>query len=382
MGAPALGAEAHAGSRCTAREPARRCGVRPAINEVIVATLMAEPVLSVRQLVIGATSVTHPTHVHRVVDEVSFDVERGAVLGVLGESGSGKSLIGLAILRLLPGTTRAVAGQIAFEGRDLLQLSESEMRGLRGSGISMVFQEPASALSSSDTVAWHLEAALRAPGQRRAAERGPALRERALALLHKVELPDPAALLAARPFQLSAGMRRRLVIAMALAAKPRLLIADEPTTGLDAPVQAQILDLFARLAREEQLTALFISHDPEVVAEVASHVIVLHAGEVIEAGPARSVLLDARHPYTAGLVESARARRCPMRRAERRQPPAPAANLRTSDGCRFAARCRTRLSAPERFPRCETERPKLETDAGAHQCRCFYWRVASAAAHG
>lgn len=340
----------------------------------------ARPVLSVRRLVIGVEAGGRPPRIERLVDDVSFDVAPGAVLGVLGESGSGKSLIALTALRLLPEGVRALGGEVVFEGRDLSQLSEAEMRGVRGRGMSIIFQEPALALSASGTVGWHLEAALRAGG---APPRGTALRQRARALLARVELSDPDTLLGLWPFQLSAGMQRRVLIAMALAARPRLLIADEPTAGLDAPVQAQILDLLSRLVREEALSSLFITHDPEVIAEVANDVIVLHGGRVIESGATSSVLSNARHPYTRALVEAVRARRRPRVPGKGGAPAADDGEAETARGsaCTFAPRCPTRLSAPERYSRCSAEIPELEGDAAGHRWRCFYPGAASVNSH-
>lgn len=343
-----------------------------------------DPVLSVRQLAIELTSELGPARV--AAQDISFEVRRGSVLGVLGESGSGKSLIALALMRLLPPGARVLGGEIVLEGRDLLRASSTELQSLRGSAMAIIFQEPATALSPVHSIAWHLELALRPVlaansssgrslglGSRRRS-----LRDRATALLGRVEVPDPAQILDAYPFQLSAGMRRRVLIAMALARKPHVLIADEPTTGLDAPLQAQMLDLLSRLVKEEQSSAVFISHDPEVLAEVAHDLVVLHAGEIVEVGPAAQVLADAQHPYTRDLIASVRARR--LTSAEPK-PPLDAPGPLPGAGCRFLGRCSARRAAPARFPRCAVESPRLEPSGALHRCRCFYSHAWSSAWH-
>src|SRR5690349_20945647 len=206
----------------------------------------AEPILSVRHLVTGFVSGGRELPACHGVDDVSFDVRPGRVLAMVGQCGSGKSLTALSILRLLPPEARLLGGQVLFEGRDLVPLSEAEMRRVRGRDIAMIFQEPATALSPVHSVGWQLGTALAASGRvQRRPFRLDSWKLRALAceLLAKVELPEPERILASFPHQLSAGMRRRVLIAMALSRRPRLLIADEPTTGLDATVQAQIIDL-------------------------------------------------------------------------------------------------------------------------------------------
>jgi peptide/nickel transport system ATP-binding protein len=266
----------------------------------------AEPLLSVRHLRVGFDAHV-PTEVTRAaLDDVSFDVRRQGVLGIVGESGSGKSLTALSIIGLLPSSARVMNGNVLFRGRDLLALSEHEMQLVRGPQIAMVFQEPATALSPVHTVGWHLGTALRAVGRVRAhrwfgrSER--AARKDSLELLARVELPDPQRLLDTYPHQLSAGMRRRVLIALALAGQPAILIADEPTTGLDAPIQAQVIDLFARLRREQGMTIIFITHDLSVLSELATDIAVMHAGKVVEAGPASTLLRAPEHPYTRALL--------------------------------------------------------------------------------
>jgi peptide/nickel transport system ATP-binding protein len=265
----------------------------------------AEPILSVRHLVTSFDGEGTPKSAPHALEDVSFEVKRRSVLGVVGESGSGKSLTALSITRLLPPNARTLGGEVIFEGRDLLQLSERQMQEVRGRRIGVVFQEPATALSPVHTVGWQMAMALRALGglaSKGVFERRRAGRAHAVELLRRVELADPERVLDAYPHQLSAGMRRRVLIAMALAGNPTLLIADAPTTGLDAAIQAQILDLFTHLMREREMSLIFITHDLGVLAEIASEVAVMHKGQIVETGPVRSLLSEPRHPYTLTLI--------------------------------------------------------------------------------
>ena len=348
-----------------------------------------EPLLSVRQL---STCFEDPAALDKgaartaALDAVSFDIPRGSIVALVGDSGSGKSLTALSILGLLPPAARVTGGQVLFQGRDLLAAGEAERRRLRGRGMGMIFQEPATALSPVHSVGWQLALALRTGGKlgplgalQRTSRvgRGPA-RE----LLARVELPEPERLLDLYPHQLSAGMRRRVMIALALAQSPALLIADEPTTGLDAPIQAQVLDLLSRLvsAREEDTPhgVLFITHDLCVAAEVASEIVVLYSGQVVEAGPVRSVLGRPQHPYTIGLLEHIPGHGFASPPSSSRPAPrltrAPSGGAET--GCRFAERCPRRQSDPERFLRCAAESPELEPAEARHRSRCFYPRLA------
>ncbi|MEY4548110.1 MAG: hypothetical protein RL685_4305 [Pseudomonadota bacterium] len=341
----------------------------------------AEPLLSVRQL-----STRFAGAARAALDEVTFDVPRGSIVGLVGDSGSGKSLTALSIASLLPHDAHVAGGQVWFQGRDLLQASERELALVRGRGIGMIFQEPASALSAVHTVGWQLALALRAGGQ--LGKLGPlqslrrAGRARARELLRRVELPDPEALLELYPHQLSAGMRRRVMIALALASQPALLIADEPTTGLDAPIQAQILDLFLRLVQSEGRSMLFITHDLCVAAEIASEIVVLYAGQVVEAGPARNVLGRPQHPYTLNLLENIPGHGSSRWQGRAVLPDAASADKTraasasvTGAGCRFAEHCPQRARDPQRFVRCADESPQLEPAAARHRSRCFYPRL-------
>lgn len=270
----------------------------------------AEPLLSVRHLVVGFDASPPAGASVTALDGVSFDLRAKGVLGIVGESGSGKSLTALSIIGLLPVTARVMNGKVLFGGRDLLGLPEQEMQRVRGAQIAMVFQEPSTALSPVHSVGWHLRTALRAPGRsgpRRWFGRGErAVRQTSLELLARVELPDPEHLLDAYPHQLSAGMRRRVLIALALVGEPAILIADEPTTGLDAPIQAQIIDLFARLTRDRGMGLIFITHDLAALSELATDIAVVHGGKVVEAAPASKLLRAPTHFYTKALLAGIR----------------------------------------------------------------------------
>jgi oligopeptide/dipeptide ABC transporter ATP-binding protein len=344
----------------------------------------AEPILSVRHLVTGFSSDEQPLPASHAVDDVSFDVRPGRVLAMVGQCGSGKSLTALSILRLLPPEARLLGGQVLFEGRDLVPLSEAEMRRVRGSGIAMIFQEPATALSPVHSVGWQLGTALAASGRMRRRPFGLGswkLRALASELLAKVELPEPERILASFPHQLSAGMRRRVLIAMALSRQPRLLIADEPTTGLDATIQAQIIDLIGRIARDDGMSVLLITHDLSAVAQLASDVVVMYAGHVVETAPVQSLFEQPQHPYTRLLLASSRELASPSR-----WRPVPRFGLRPHEPkpastCRFAEGCPERGAAPELFPRCTLEQPALEPPGARHRSRCFYPALGPSKAH-
>ena len=357
-----------------------------------------EPLLCVRQLstcfedlAAGDTAAARTAAAQTAaLDAISFDIPYGSIVALVGDSGSGKSLTALSILGLLPPAARVTGGQVLFQGRDLLAAGEAERRTQRGRGIGMIFQEPATALSPVHSVGWQLALALRTGGKlgpigalQRTSQVG---RAPARELLARVELPEPERLLDLYPHQLSAGMRRRVMIALALAQGPALLIADEPTTGLDAPIQAQILELLSRLVSEPRASestrpsVLFITHDLCVAAEVASEIVVLYAGQVVEAGPVRSVLGRPQHPYTIGLLEHIPGHGFGSPPSSSRPAPrlSRGSSLRagTEPGCRFADRCPQRLSDPERYPRCASESPQLEPAGARHRSRCFYPRLA------
>ena len=257
-----------------------------------------EILLSVRDLRVGFVSGAGPARRTRaVVEGVSFDVAAGETLALLGESGCGKSVTALALLRLLPTNGRLLGGAVRFAGRELLGLPEAEMRAVRGGGIAMIFQEPATSLNPVLTIGRQIGEAL----ERHAGLRGEAARARALELLDAVGIADAPRRLCEYPFQLSGGMKQRVMIAIALAGSPRLLIADEPTTALDVTIQAQILDLLCQIQRERDMGMLLITHDLGVAARMAQRIGVMRAGALIETAPRETFFSQPRHPYTQQL---------------------------------------------------------------------------------
>ncbi len=326
---------------------------------------MTEPLLELREL---QTHFFTDDGVVRAVDGVSFALWPGETLAVVGESGSGKSVTSLSILRLVatpPG--RIVGGSIRFRGRELLTLSEAEMRAIRGKEISMIFQEPMTSLNPVYTCGEQIMEVveLHEGLDRKAA------RVRAIEMLQRVGISSPEQRVDEYPHQMSGGMRQRVMIAMALACKPAVLIADEPTTALDVTIQAQILDLLRELRRELGMAVLLITHDLGVVAETADRVAVMYAGQVVEYCGVREVFRSTRHPYTAGLLASLprlgaeQGHRSPERLRLRVIPgnvPNPA---RFPGGCRFHPRC------PLAVERCRSEVPTLRDVGGGHLARCF-----------
>ncbi len=294
----------------------------------------------------------------RVVDEVGFAIARGEVLALVGESGCGKSVTALSILRLVPKPGRVERGTITLEGRDLLSLPVPEMRTIRGRHAAMIFQEPMTSLNPVMTAGAQVVEAIRLHEPASAAD----ARRRTLALFEQVGIPEPDRRFDAYPHQLSGGMKQRVMIAMALSMRPRLLIADEPTTALDVTIQAQILDLMRTLREQTGTAILLITHDLGVVNELADRVAVMYAGRVVEEGARPDVLGGALHPYTQGLLRSMPAR------AHRGEPlrEIPGAVPSPGDwpsGCRFRGRC-DRVFAP-----CPTEPPVVPLGPG-HTARC------------
>ncbi|MFA7278979.1 MAG: oligopeptide/dipeptide ABC transporter ATP-binding protein [Sterolibacterium sp.] len=236
----------------------------------------------------------------KALDGLNLCMEQGEVVGIVGESGSGKSTAGLALMGLIDYPGRVTARRMNFDGRDLLRMQESERQALRGKDIAMIFQDPLTSLNPCFSIAYQLEETLRV---HQAGTRGE-LRERALALLRLVEIPDPEQRMDAYPHQLSGGMCQRVMLAMAIACNPRLLIADEPTTALDVTVQAQMLELLTGLQKQRGMALLLITHDLGVVAQVAHRVIVMYAGQVMEQGLVPDIFDAPRHPYTQALLAS------------------------------------------------------------------------------
>ena len=302
----------------------------------------------------------------RAVTGVDFYVNRGEVMGLVGESGCGKSVTSLSILRLVAPPGRVEAGEVIFDGVDLLTIPESDMRGLRGERISMIFQQPTSSLNPVYDVGMQLGEVLEI---HRGIKRGPA-RRRAEELLAMVGIPDPKRRIDAFPHELSGGMAQRVMIAMALACEPELLIADEPTTALDVTIQAQILDLVRTLQRETNTAMILITHDLGVVAEMCDRVAVMYAGEIVEQSTVETLFEDPKHPYTRGLIGSV-----PVLgdvRDDLTTIPGSVPNLiDLPQACRFAPRCRTRvdLSVAES----EELHPELRPVAEGHGVRCWVY---------
>ena len=286
------------------------------------------------------------------VDGVDLTVEAGDIVGCVGESGSGKTVMALAIMGLVdfPGRVRARA--LRFAGRDLLALDERARRAVVGKDIAMVFQDPLASLDPCYTVAFQLEEALRVHGTDEERHDAGARRKRALALLEAVEIPDARARLAAYPHQLSGGMAQRVMIAMAVACSPKLLIADEPSTALDVTVQAQILDLLLRLQREQGMALLLITHDLAVVAETAHRVVVMYAGQVFETGAVPGIFEQPRNPYTQALLSALPEHNVSAARLATIPGIVPGQYDRPH-GCLFAPRCRYAVA------RCRAARPDL-----------------------
>jgi oligopeptide/dipeptide ABC transporter ATP-binding protein len=273
--------------------------------------------------------------VSAVLNHVSLRVEEGEAVGIVGESGSGKSVLARSILRLNPSPpARVLGGSISFDGQDVLAMSAAELRRLRGRGIGMVFQDPTSYLNPVFTIGTQLAEVLRAHGTDRTT-----IRRRGMELLHAVQLPDAASLLGRYPHELSGGMRQRVLIALALAGNPRLLLADEPTTALDVTVQGQVLLLINDLVARLGLTLVMISHDLGVIGATCRRVVVMYAGSIVEDAPAGELLASPRHPYTQGLLAAV-----PDLERPNQVPagiPGSIPSLRSPPpGCRFHPRCR------------------------------------------
>ena len=314
------------------------------------------PLLSIRDL-----TITFPSKAGTcaVVDHLDLDVHQGEVLGIVGESGSGKSLTALSILRLIAKPGLIAEGSIVFEGADLLMKSEAEMHRLRGSAISMIFQEPMSSLNPVFSVSDQIMEPLR---QHRGLG-GRSARMAALDLLQLVEIPDAARRIDEYPHQLSGGMRQRVMIAMALACRPRLLIADEPTTALDVTIQAQILDLLRNLQRDMDMAVILITHDLGVVAEFADRALVMYAGRIVERAPVRALFKAPAHPYTRGLLASMPLISGPRARLNAIAGAVPKPGL-MPDGCRFAPRCAHAMAA------CTSKVPAPVALAAEHSVAC------------
>lgn len=298
----------------------------------------------------------------KAIGGISFTLDQGETLALVGESGCGKSMTALSLLRLVPAPGRVVEGEILFDGEDLLRLPLEEMRRIRGNQMAMIFQEPMTALNPVFRVGEQIGEVLRLHKGLDARQAEAA----AVALLEQVGIPAPGQRVREYPHQLSGGMRQRVMIAMALACDPRLLIADEPTTALDVTIQAQIMDLLGELKTERKMATLLITHDLGVVAESTDRVAIMYAGLIVEYAPVKEIFANPTHPYTQGLLA------CIPRLGEKKTRLTPIEGLVPSaadlpPGCSFLERC------PERFAPCATKMPPLlEIDPG-HFVRC--WKV-------
>jgi peptide/nickel transport system ATP-binding protein len=316
-----------------------------------------EPLLAIDGLV---TEFRGNGGVVRAVDGVSFEIAPRSTLGVVGESGSGKSVTALSIMRLLAEPSgRIVSGSIRYAGQDLVKLPATEMRALRGNRIAMIFQEPMTSLNPVFTVGSQVAEVVRLHQHKSRAE----ARTVAIEMFRKVGIPSPEQRVDAYPHQLSGGMRQRVMIAMALACKPDLLIADEPTTALDVTIQAQILELLVTLQQELGMSILLITHDLGVVAETCDEVVVMYAGRIVEHATAEMLFSAPRHPYTAGLLRS-----IPSGTERLQEIPGVVPSLAALPrGCKFADRCTAVQD------RCRTDEPEL-VQLGASRVRCHFPR--------
>jgi peptide/nickel transport system ATP-binding protein len=345
---------------CHPRNYERRMDDVPTISEPLKGTTL----LSVEDLAIGFEGA--PAN---AIDGISFDVRSGETLAVVGESGCGKSLTALAIMGLLPARAKIGRGAVRFQGSDLLRLSERALADIRGDSIAMIFQEPMTSLNPMFTVGDQIaEAIIRHRGLGKA----DAL-ERAGALLRLVRIPAPEQRLRSYPHELSGGMRQRVMIAMALANDPKLLIADEPTTALDVTIQAQILSLISDLQEQTGAGLILITHDLGVVAEAADKVAIMYAGHIVEHGPVAEIFDSPQHPYTIGLMGSTP--RFGEKMGRLASIPGMVPSPRDMPlGCRFVTRC------PFAVPHCGNERPPLIEYGGGHKAACFLAPVEELAA--
>ncbi len=299
----------------------------------------------------------------KAVNDVSYTLEAGKTIGIVGESGSGKSVSAMSILQLLDGNGYIADGQILFEGKDLTKLSQQDMYEIRGNMISVIFQEPMTSLNPVFSVKRQLsEPFMIHQGlSKKEAE------QKALEMLYAVQIPNPEAVLLQYPHQLSGGMRQRVMIAMALACKPKILIADEPTTALDVTIQAQILHLMNELQRTNGTSIIFITHDLGVINEMADDVVVMYCGQVVEKASARKIFTNCAfsHPYTEGLMHSIPR----MENVGNKLEPIPGVvphPLALPKGCKFAPRCKYATA------KCLEQEPELRENAPGQMIRCFY----------
>ncbi len=295
--------------------------------------------------------------VAKAVDNLSLSLKKGSVLGIVGESGCGKSITSLSVLRLVPPPGRIVSGKITFDGQDLLSLSENKMQEIRGDRIALIPQDPMTSLNPVYTIGAQIIEAIELHQNVSKKE----ARKRAIEVLDQVRIPEAASRIDDYPHQFSGGMRQRVMIAIALSCKPDLLIADEPTTALDVTVQAQILDLLRNIQKAEGMSILLITHDLGVVAEMCDDVAIMYAGSIVEYAPVVDLFKHPKHPYTVGLLNS-----IPRPGSTRLTPidGQPPSLINLPPGCRFANRC------PLVEPRCREALPPLEEKLPGHTARC------------
>lgn len=321
---------------------------------------MEDPLLDVRDLKTWFGDMTAPI---RAVDGVSFALRQGQTAALVGESGCGKSVTALSLTRLIPQPPAHYAGEVLFKGVDVLRMDERRLSALRGAQIAYVFQDPASALNPTLRIGWQIREAIRL--HRPTAD----ARTESISLLDRVGLAEPARQAEVYPHELSGGMRQRVMIAMALACRPGLLIADEPTTALDVTIQAQILELLDALRREFHMAVLLITHNLGLVAENADRVHVMYAGRIVEEGPAEDVLTRPAHPYARGLLDAAPRLTGDDWHAGRRREGIPGSvphPARLPPGCAFAPRC------PRAQPACTAGEPALAACGGDRRVRCLF----------
>ncbi|KZE46339.1 peptide ABC transporter ATP-binding protein [Brevibacillus parabrevis] len=321
---------------------------------------MSENIIEVKHL---QTQFTRDDRKTVVLENVSFHIKKGEVLGLVGESGCGKSVTSLSIMRLFKDTTGEITqGEIVYNGTNLLSMSENDMRQIRGKEISMIFQEPMTSLNPVMKIGEQLAEAIRL----HLGYSDKLAREQAVSMLTKVGIPRPREILAEYPHQLSGGMRQRIMIAMAMSCRPNLLIADEPTTALDVTIQAQILDVMKQLQADEHMSMLLITHDLGVVAEMCNRVVVMYAGRVVEEASVYDLFDEPKHPYTKGLIGSV-----PKIGQKRDRLDSVPGNVPTPNnmpkGCKFAPRCKEAMSI------CWEQEPAIAGVGENRFCRCWLY---------
>ncbi len=301
----------------------------------------------------------------RAVDDISFELREKQILGIVGESGCGKSVTALSILRLLPKPSGIIeSGKIFFKHTDILRLPPEKMHSIRGNRISMIFQEPMTALNPVHTIGKQLEEIfhLHFPNMPKKQ-----IRDESVELLQKVGIPDPESRMNEYPHQISGGMRQRVLIAIALAAKPDILIADEPTTALDVTIQSQILDLMIQLQKETGMAIIFITHALGVIAEICDDVVVMYAGKVAETAPVKQLFKEPKHPYTKGLLASIPRLESPRKKKLSIIKGMVPSLYELPQGCRFQNRC------PDAMEICSTRPPSLKRVADDHFVSCYLY---------